>query len=164
MQYQQVSVVMYVKGKSVNYLTKKRVSTAIVSAIDELGDKGEIKVTEWIRGGELAWMEEIEVNSHSVYYYGKGSSLNKEWWRIFIRQAAAAGYINRIIKTASFGTSNRAYAQLNVTEKTRDLIASDVGVCCQSLLLKKKLSVIQSSTMQYIKERGRERVTTWCLQ
>ena len=102
-------------------------------------------------------MEEIEVSSHSVY--GKGSSLSKKWWRKFIRQAAAAGYISCIIKT--FGTSNGAYAQLHVTEKTRNLIASDVGVLLPEFVVEKE--VIQKFN-HAVEEKGRERVTTWCLQ
>ena len=39
--------------------------------------------------------------------------LSKEWWRIFIRQASAAGFILRSVKPATFGTSIQgAYAQL----------------------------------------------------
>ena len=131
---------------------KKTELALLVSAIDELGNKGEVKVTEWIRGGELAWMEEIEVSLHSVY--GKGSSLSKQWWRNFIRQAAAAGYISRIIKTASFGTSNGAYAQLNVTERTRDLIASDVGVLLPEFVVEKE--IVHNSKVQLCSRRKRE--------
>ena len=44
------------------------------------------------------------------------------WWRNFIRQAAAAGFIRRIVKTAKFGQSCGVYASLSVDDKGRKAI------------------------------------------
>ena len=29
----------------------------LITAIDELGNRGEVKITDWIRGGQLTWMK-----------------------------------------------------------------------------------------------------------
>ena len=49
--------------------------------------------------------------------YGKSpKGLSKPWWRNFIRQAAAAGYITRAVKTAKFGNSSGVYASLSSSD------------------------------------------------
>ena len=90
----------------------------LIRAIDELGRMGEVKVTEWIRGGQISWMSSVEPSADSAY--GQSApGLSKEWWRMFIRQCAAAGYITRNIKPATFGSVQGSYASLNVTDKGR---------------------------------------------
>jgi hypothetical protein len=49
---------------------------------------GEVKVTEWVRGGQIAWMESIQ----------KGNESAHEKMVSFIRQYSAAGYISHVIK------------------------------------------------------------------
>jgi len=95
----------------------------LIQAIDELKTLGEVKVTEWIRGGEIAWMQQISRCESSAY--GKSPPrLSKEWWRMFIRQVSAAGFIFRSVKPAAFGTSIQgAYALLQPTSKGRNAIA-----------------------------------------
>ena len=83
-------------------------------------------MTEFIRGGQIAWMKDIDIKPNSVY--GKGSTQSRQWWRKFIRQVAAAGYIKRTIKTASFGSSSGVYASLTVTDKARHVIDSEMGI------------------------------------
>ena len=41
---------------------------------------------------------------------------------MFIRQCAAAGYISRDIKPATFGNTQLSYASLNVTERGREYV------------------------------------------
>ena len=51
-----------------------------------------MKITDWIRGGQLTWMKDIIRNKETAY--GKSpKGLSKGWWRNCIRQAAAAGFI-----------------------------------------------------------------------
>lgn len=52
----------------------------------------------------LTWMKDIQLDRNESSTYGK-SPQGKPWWRTFIRQAAAAGYIIRTVKTAKFGNS-----------------------------------------------------------
>lgn len=75
---------------------RKEELKTLIQAIDELEKLGEVKVTEWIRGGQLQWMKDVQKATESSH--GKGApGLSKEWWRMFIRQCAAAGYISRSI-------------------------------------------------------------------
>ena len=53
---------------------------------------------------------------------------SKQWWRAFIRQAAAAGYIKRTIKTAKFGQSTGVYASLSVTDVGRETVSKGDNV------------------------------------
>ena len=39
----------------------------LIQAIDELGKMGEVKVTEWIRGGQTAWMKNIQKGNDSAH-------------------------------------------------------------------------------------------------
>ena len=64
-------------------------------------------------------MKEIQVKEGSVYGQSP-RGLSKFWWRNFIRQSAAAGYIYRSIKTAQ---SRGAYASLSVTASGRQVVS-----------------------------------------
>ena len=140
------------ESEVVDLSDKKAQLAMLVSAIDELGNKGEVKVTEWIRGGELTWMKDIAVSSNSVY--GTGSTYSKQWWRKFIRLVAAEGYISRIIKTASFGTANGVYALLCVTEKARNAITSGCDVLLPEFVVEKEVVFPNSKEQAYTK-RGK---------
>ena len=106
---------------------KKLELTLLLQAIDELKNVGEVKITEWIRGGNVAWMQNVTKLSPSAY--GKSPlGLSKEWWRSFIRQCSAAGYILHTVKPATFEAAScvqGAYAQLEPTPKGRDAVSSD---------------------------------------
>ena len=104
----------------------------------------------------MAWTKGIEIKENSVY--GKGFQHSKQWWRKFIRPVAAAGYIRRIIKTASFGKSNGVYA--SVTEKARDAIADEKGVLLPEYLSDNE----QSSHLHTSKEQllEKEKGTNGC--
>ena len=106
-------------------LTDRKSELALlIQAIDELKNLGEVKITEWIRGGNVAWMQSI-VKLNPPTYGKSPHGLSKEWWRCFIRQCSAAGHIVRFIKSATFGASTSiqgAYAQLEATPKGRDSV------------------------------------------
>ena len=99
----------------------------LITAIEELGNRGEVKITDWIRGGQLTWMKDIMLREETAY--GKSpKGLSKGWWRNFIRQAAAAGFIKRIVKTAKFGQSCGVYASLSVDDKGRKATEEQIPV------------------------------------
>jgi len=100
----------------------------LVTAIDEVGNRGEVKVTEWVRGGQLSWMKDVNVREEGSAYGLSPRRLSKQWWRAFIRQAAAAGYIKRTIKTAKFGQSTGVYASLSVTDVGRETVSKGDNV------------------------------------
>jgi len=97
----------------------------LIQAVDELKNLGEVKVTEWIRGGEIAWMQQVSKCESSAYVKSP-PRLSKEWWRMFIRQVSAAGFIFRSVKPAALGTNVQgAYALLQPTSKGHNAIASN---------------------------------------
>jgi len=51
--------------------------------------------------------------------------LSKEWWRSFIRQCSAMGYILRMVKPGAASCVQGAYTQLEPTPKGRDAVSSD---------------------------------------
>ena len=63
---------------------------------------------------------------NSIWKSPKG--LSKGWWRNFIRQAAAAGFIKRTIKTAKFGQSCGVYTSLLVDDKGRSAVDEKMTV------------------------------------
>lgn len=111
--------------REIGELTDRKTELSIlINAIDELGKMGEVKITEWIRGGCTAWMSNITKRATSAY--GKSPpGLSKDWWIGFIRQCASAGYISRSIKPATYSqTVQGSYASLQPTEKGRHTVSS----------------------------------------
>ena len=97
------------------------------TAIDKLGNCGEVKITDWIRGGQLTWMKDIRQKEETAY--GKSpKGWSKGWWRNFIRQAAATRLIKRMVKTAKFGQNCGVYASLSVDDKGRKVIDEKLPV------------------------------------
>lgn len=87
---------------------------------------GEVKVTEWVRGGQIAWMQNIQRASESAH--GKNPpNLSKEWWRAARNggeQCSAAGYISHTIKPVTYGqVVQGSYASLQPTEKGRNAVS-----------------------------------------
>lgn len=58
------------ESETVSVANKKTELELLASAIDELGNRGEEYVTEWIRGGQLAWMKDMAVKLDSLYRRG----------------------------------------------------------------------------------------------
>ena len=58
----------------------------LIDAIKELGYRGEVKIAEWIRGGQLTWMKDIQIDRNASSAYGESpKGLSKACWRNFIR-------------------------------------------------------------------------------
>lgn len=116
----------------------------VIKAIDELGNKGEAQIAEWTHGGQVAWMKSVNVDrtSERSAYGCSPPGLSKQWWRHFIRQIAAAGYIKRMIKTGKFDCMYGVYASLKVTEKGRSL-KKDENILLPSLSQFENFSAVQ---------------------
>ena len=65
----------------------------LLDAIKELGNRGEVKIADWIRGGQLTWMKDIQVERNETSAYSKSRKGLSKAWKNFVRQAAAAGSI-----------------------------------------------------------------------
>ena len=82
-------------------------------------------MTEWLRGGEIAWMQKVTKSDPSAYNRNP-PNLSKEWWRTFICQVSVAGFILRSVKSAAFGANIQGvYALLEPTSKGRDAITNE---------------------------------------
>lgn len=95
----------------------------LIRAIDELGNRGKAEISEWIRGGQVAWMKAVIVDrtSQNSAYECSPPGLSKPWWRRFVRQAAVAGYIESVVKSGEFDCMYSVFANLRVTDKGRAL-------------------------------------------
>lgn len=120
---------------------RKAELSILMQAIDELQKMGEVKSTEWIRGGQVAWM--TDVRKAPVSAHGKSPShLTKEWWRTFIRQCSAAGYISRTIKPVTCGQiAQGVYASLQPTDKGRMAVSGE-----EALLLPETSIICERNT------------------
>ena len=136
-------------------LTDRKPELALlIQVIDELKSLGEVKITAWLRSGNVAWMQNIVKVNPSAY--GKSlHGLSKEWWRCFIHQCAAEGYILCAIKLATFGSATTpiqgAYAKLEPPCKGRNALTSQEAVFLPQLnmpneKLQTSVSLRQQST------------------
>ena len=118
---------------------------------------GEVKVTEWVRGGQIAWMQNVQRASESAH--GKSPpNLSKEWWQAFISQCSAAGYISRTIKPVTYGqVVQGSYASLQPTEKGRNAVSLK-----QSVLLPQidKANVQQNMHLRTVVNNNETRTVT----
>ena len=64
----------------------------LINAVDTVGEKGELKVVQWIRGSSLAWTDQYDKNAISC---GKSHHHSEKWWRTFIRQCHVLGLVQK---------------------------------------------------------------------
>ena len=57
-------------------------------AIEVLGQKGEVKLAQWLRGTSLAWGNKF---NKQAYSYGCSAMHSEKWWRTFMRQCHVLG-------------------------------------------------------------------------
>ena len=53
----------------------------LYDAVQTLGSKGELKITQWIKGSGLAW---INAYNKSCISYGNSQGYSEKWWQLFI--------------------------------------------------------------------------------
>jgi len=68
----------------------------LVNAIDVLGVKGELKISQWIRGSNAAWTQEYNKLALS---YGNFKGHSEAWWRLFIKICYSLGFVHRELKS-----------------------------------------------------------------
>ena len=93
---------------------KKELET-LYNAIDILGPKGELKITQWIRGSTLAW-----TNKHdkSCMSYGNSRGHSEKWWRLFIRKCHVLGFAKKELK--SIIKKSQHYGIQGIIQKTSE--------------------------------------------
>ena len=66
------------------------------NAIEVIGQKGEVKLAQSIRGSSLAWTDAYDKIAPS---YGFSMNHSEMWWRIFMRQCHVLGFVRRELKS-----------------------------------------------------------------
>ena len=109
----------------------KRELAIVVDALDQLGSRGEVKVTEWIRGSKLAWTNEFD---KTVMSYGNHCERDSNFWRTFLRQCYVNGFVQ--MELQSLIKRNGHYSVYGVyftTDKGRDTIHENRDVMLPQL-------------------------------
>ena len=68
----------------------------LYDAIQTLGSKGELKITQWIRGSGLAWTDAYNKPCMS---YENSQGHSERWWRLFIHKCHVLGVVKKELKS-----------------------------------------------------------------
>ncbi len=115
-------------------------------ALQCLGTRGEVKLTEWIRGNKRAWMEHFDKTSKS---FGSAMGHSEMWWRNFFRKCHALGIMER--KLGNMVKGSQSYAILAVyqlTEKGRQLLSEGGPVLIPQSELHREAPSVQGALSQ----------------
>ena len=92
----------------------------VIDALDKLGCKGEVKITEWIRGTKLSWTNEFDKTAMS---YGNHLGKGIDFWRTFLRQCYVNGYVQMELRSLIKGNGHYSvYGVYFPTEKGRCVV------------------------------------------
>ena len=94
----------------------------LYDAVRTLGSKGELKITQWIRGSGLAWTNAYDKSCMS---YGNSRGHSEKWWQLFIRKCHVLGVAKKELK--SIIKQSLHYGIQGIISKTsegEDVIAS----------------------------------------
>ena len=114
---------------------KKELAVAI-DALNELGSRGEVKVTEWIRGSKLVWTNDFNKKAMS---YGNHCGRDSEFWRTFLRQCFVHGFVK--MELQSLIKRNGHYSVYGIyypTEKGRVAVQQNEDVMLPLLQIDKR--------------------------
>jgi len=96
--------------------------------VDTVGEKGELKIVQWIRGSSLAWTNQYNKNSMS---YGNSHNHSEKWWRTFVRQCHVLGLVQKQLRYKSEHYSIQGV--IVVEEKGRDVAANQKSAIMASM-------------------------------
>ena len=68
----------------------------LYDAIDIIGQKGEVKLTQWIRESAFSWTNDYNKQTSS---YGNSLGHSERWWREFIRRCHVVGVANKDLRS-----------------------------------------------------------------
>lgn len=92
----------------------------------QIGNKGESKLTEWIRGNTCPLMKTLNKTSTS---FANPCGHSEGWWRSFFHKCHAIGVLER--KLCNLAKSNQHYAIMaiyTITWKGQKVISDDAPV------------------------------------
>ena len=111
----------------------------LVDALRQIGQKGELKVVEWIRGSSSSW---TNAYNKKAFSYGNHRGHSLEQWRLFMRQCHVLGLIKYELKSMIKG--NGHYSVMGVyypLEKSEQYLNNE-----QRLMLPSVKSHVDSSS------------------
>lgn len=121
----------------------------LVSAIDEIGSKGEVKLVQWICGSHVAWTKRFNTKSYS---YGNSKGHTDHWWRQFVCLCHVYGLVQRQLQSIINRTGSYTIEGLyKVTHKGRLYIEEgkrllvplvEDTICCSSQGVGKRKKVL----------------------
>ena len=68
----------------------------LYDTIDAIGQKGEVKITQWISSSALSWTDSYNKQTSS---YGNSLGHSESWWRDFIRKCHVVGVANKDLRS-----------------------------------------------------------------
>ena len=84
-----------------------------IDTIHTLGPRGEVKLSEWIRGNKRPWMEAFDKSKKS---FANGKRHTELWWRSFFRKYHVLGLLER--RLSNMAKANQHYAVMAVYHTT----------------------------------------------
>ena len=82
----------------------------LLDALNQIGCKGELKITEWIRGSSISWTNSYDKSSLS---YGNNRGKDLAFWRMFIKQCHVISFVQlelrSMIKSSGHYAVNGVY-------------------------------------------------------
>ena len=145
----------------------------LYSAMEMIGAKGELKLSQWIRGSSLAWTNDYNKRSTS---YGKSLGHSEKWWRIFIRKCHVLGLVEKRLQSIIKRTKHYSVQGIiHSTEKGIKLVQTDEHVVSipqfsehmeecyeESLACSKSTSIrLHSSSHKICRERKGKGTHAW---
>ena len=91
----------------------------LINAIDTLRQKGQKKISEWIRGTSLVWTQPYNKQCTS---YGNHRGHSQNWWQTFMKQYHVVGLVNRKLKSMVKQSGHYSvFGTYEVTPKGREI-------------------------------------------
>ena len=81
---------------AIEYDDCKEELAVLIDALDKVGCKGEVKVTEWIRGSQISWTNAYDKSTLS---YGHHNGRDIKFWRLFMKQCHVLGFVKLQFKS-----------------------------------------------------------------
>ena len=95
--------------------------SSLINAVDTFGEKGELKVVQWIRGSSLAWTDQYDKNAIS---YGKSHHHSEKWWCTFIHQCHVLGLVQKQLRSVIKKSEHHSIqGTLVIQDKGREVAA-----------------------------------------
>ena len=96
----------------------------LINAVHTVGEKGELKVVQWIRGSLLAWTDQYDKNAIS---YGKSHHHSEKWWRTFIHQCHVLGLVQKQLRSVIKKSEHYSIQGILVVQDKGREVAADIG-------------------------------------